>query len=366
MFTPPRCPNARCSAHNAEHYRGPTFFIRRGFYYPKCRAHRIPRFCCKVCGRGFSRQTFRMDYRDHKPHLNAPLFDMLASGMGLRQSGRILKLSRRCTELKARKMQHHLGHLDRNLLDQLPGGSTLQLDEMETFETERAVCPVTLPIVIERQSMLIVAAASAPIRPSGRMSKSRMKAVQRRAKAEGRRRNQSIECLRRVFSRTARYCKKMRYVQLDSDEKTVYPPLARRAFGRRLRHSRYSSKLPRDTKNPLFRINLTNAMARDLNGRLRRRSWLVSKQRQFLDLQLNIFMAFRNYVRPRFNGERETPAQRVGLVSRPIRPQELLGWRQDWGWFSIHPLDYRNSIRESRARERKRLAMVGEQQAPAA
>ena len=60
MFTPPRCPNARCSAHNAEHYRGPTFFIRRGYYYPKCRAHRIPRFCCKVCGRGFSRQTFRM------------------------------------------------------------------------------------------------------------------------------------------------------------------------------------------------------------------------------------------------------------------------------------------------------------------
>ena len=31
---------------------------------------------------GFSRQTFRMDYCDNKPHLNAPVFRLLASGWG--------------------------------------------------------------------------------------------------------------------------------------------------------------------------------------------------------------------------------------------------------------------------------------------
>ena len=141
---------------------------------------------------------------------------------------------------------------------------------------------------------------------------------------------------------------------LDTDEKSTYPGLARWAFGRRLEHRRYSSKLPRDTRNPLFPINLTNAMARDLNGRLRRRSWLVSKQRRFLDLQLQVFMAWRNFVRPRYNGEHETPAQLLRLVGRRMTPADLLSWRQDWGWYSSHPLSVRAAtIRAVRARERR-------------
>jgi hypothetical protein len=45
-----------------------------------------------------------MDYRDHRPDLNPKLFELLASGVGLRQSSRVLGLSRRCLELKHRKI----------------------------------------------------------------------------------------------------------------------------------------------------------------------------------------------------------------------------------------------------------------------
>jgi hypothetical protein len=79
-------------------------------------------------------------------------------------------------------------------------------------------------------------------------------------------------------------------------------------------------------------------MARDLMGRLRRESWLVSKKRRYLDLALQVFMAYRNYVRRRFNRDRESPAQLLGLVPRRMRLEELLSWRQDWGGSSIHPL----------------------------
>ena len=83
--------------------------MRKGSYRAKCRPHPIPRFECRACGRTFSRQTFRMDYRDHRPDLNARLLQLLASGIGLRQSSRNLGLSLRCTELKFRKLarQHH-------------------------------------------------------------------------------------------------------------------------------------------------------------------------------------------------------------------------------------------------------------------
>ena len=70
---------------------------------------------------------------------------------------------------------------------------------------------------------------------------------------------------------------------------------------------------------------------------------------------MNLFMAYRNFVRPRHNGEKKTPAQLLGFVAKRMSPTDLLNWRQDWGWFSIHPLSRRTtSIRAVRARERSR------------
>ena len=67
--------------------------------------------------------------------------------------------------------------------------------------------------------------------------------------------------------------------------------MLRRYLGSRAAHERISSKEPRDQRNPLKHINLTNAMARDLNGRLRRESWLVSKARRYLRMQLHVWIS---------------------------------------------------------------------------
>lgn len=353
MFSPPRCPYPPCPAHSIEHRNSTRFYTRNGHYRPKCRSHPVPRFKCRECGRGFSRQTFRQDYRDHKPHLNARLLELLAHGLGLRQSATILKLSRRCVEIKARKLSQHLEHINRNLLDQFPEGCSFQMDEMESFEKERTVLPLTIPVLIEQESMFVVDVRSAAIRPSGKMSKKRRAAITRREGVDGPRRNEARGCLKRVLRRGARFCKKLTTVRIDTDEKTTYPGLIRWAFGPKLEHRRSSSRLPRDSCNRLFPINHTNAMTRYLTGRLRRRSWLASKQRRFLDLQLNVFQAYKNFVRPRFNGERETPGMVLRLVHRRFAPTDLVSWRQDWGWYSPHPLQGHRSIRAVRARERQ-------------
>ena len=75
MVQPPRCPNRACPEH---HHPTPRFYVRTGFYRPRCRSHPVPRFRCRTCERGFSRQTFRVDYRDHRPSLNDPLVRLLA------------------------------------------------------------------------------------------------------------------------------------------------------------------------------------------------------------------------------------------------------------------------------------------------
>ena len=96
MFQPPRCPYRHCVHHESP---GPRWFRYHGSYRAQCRAHAVPRYQCRACRRTFSRQTFRMDFRDHRPDLNPKLFELQASGVGLRQSARLLKLSRRCCEL---------------------------------------------------------------------------------------------------------------------------------------------------------------------------------------------------------------------------------------------------------------------------
>ena len=49
--------------------------------------------------------------------------------------------------------------------------------------------------------------------------------------------------------------------------------------------------------------------ARDLNGRLRRESWLVSKARRYLRLQLHVFTAYRNFIRRRINRKPAPPSR---------------------------------------------------------
>lgn len=333
-FAPPRCPNRRC-----RHHRDPTprFCRRHGSYRPRCRTGPVPRFLCKGCGRSFSRQTFRIDYRDRRPDCNVPLLRYLTSGVGLRQAGRNLDLSVHAVQRKFRKLARQLRLLNRNLLTRLPGRRTFLFDEIESYE-QRAINPVTVPVLIDQDSMLVVDVRTAPIRRVARRGSRAHRRLQRHEQHHGRRRDLGRRCVERSLGRFQRLLDGQPAV-LVTDQKALYASVCRRRFGPQCEHHRFPGRAPRTVFNPLFRINLTDAMLRDNNGRLRRRTWLVSKTAWCLALQLAVFQAYRNWHRPRTNGDDPglTPGVRLGLVRRRLSMAELLGWRQDWRQRSIHP-----------------------------
>ena len=336
MFEPACCPYRSCSQHT-----NPTlgFAIRHGTYSPNCRPRAVQRFKCKTCQRTFSRQTFRADYRDQKPHLNAPLFSLIASGVGIRQSARTLGLTLRCTELKLRKIGRHLRRLNLNLQGPLRGDAKLHFDEFETYEGQRNTRPLSVPVLIESETRFIIWAESASIRPRGKMTNKRLKAIEAAEKQHGIRKDLSRRSVRRTLARGAALAASSRSVLLNTDEKISYRRVAKKLFGeRRLSHEKTNSKLARWTWNPLFAINSEEAIMRDLMGRLRRESWLVSKKRRYLDLALHLHAAYRNLVRKRFNRDEESPAQLLGFLPRRLTPTEVLSWRQDWFERSVHPL----------------------------
>jgi len=350
MFRPPRCPYRACPQHRRP---DPAFCVRFGRYHPSCRPRPVQRYRCNTCRRTFSRQTFRADYRDRRPDLNRALFLSMATGIGLRQTARNIDLSLPATEQKFRKIARHLRRLNLNLRGPLPSDAVFQFDELETFEARRNTRPLSVPVLIERETRYLVWAEAAPIRPRGKMTKARKRAIRAEERRFGPRKDLSERSVRRTLRRGAELVTGLSCVTFQSDEKSSYPRLAREAFGAsRLLHVKTHSKLPRMSWNPLFPINHTEAMARDSMSRLRRQSWLASKKRRYLDLGLQMWMAYRNLVRRRFNWDEESPAQLLGFCERRMRPGELLSWRQDWGRESIHPLS-RRGVPISRRGERR-------------
>jgi hypothetical protein len=220
----------------------------------------------------------------------------------------------------------------------VPAGLTYQLDEEETYETA-SIRPVTMPVLIERQTWFVVATTTGAIRRLARQGTGRRRRQDQEDMRRGRRADESRSCVRKVLELLQEKVPTGN-VTLQSDEKSSYRTLAKAVFGDRLEHQTTPGKRLRTTSNPLFPINTTMAMTRDNCGRLRRRSWLVSKDRRFLALQLLVFTVYRNYMRRRFNrdGRHETAAVLLGLLPRQLQGHEVLSWRQDWGPLSVHPM----------------------------
>ncbi len=335
MFHPPRCPNVSCAHHSEPKGR---FYVRRGRYHPACRPEPVPRFVCKGCGKSFSRQTFRHDYRDQKPQWNGLVYKLLCSGVGLRQIGRDTEMDVHSVQNKLRKLGFTAAGLQRNLCQRLPEGRTYALDEEETYEGA-SIRPLTVPVLIDAEHWFVVGTAVGSIRRLARVGSVRRRAQEADEAAHGRRPDQSRAVTESVLRHLQRLAPAGNLV-LRTDEKSTYRALARQIFGARLRHETTPSRRRRDTHNPLFAINTTLAMLRDNLGRLRRRSWLVTKVASRLDGHLAVFQVYRNFIRRRFNYDREvdTPARLLGLVPRNLRVGEVVAWRQDWGDLSIHPM----------------------------
>lgn len=329
MFQPPFCPNPNCSSELAS---SPFQYHRRGFYRRRCDGRRIPRFLCLICERGFSSQTFRGNYRYRLPTLHHQLMGYLVSKVTRRQAARILQVNRKTVERRFKRFSRvaHDFHFAQLNSKKERGGirGSFQLDELETFEHNRRIKPVTLAVTMERHSYFVIGAYAGAMASRGRLSLQYQKRKTEIDLVEGKRRSQSRDVVRKSFDRMSHYLCRNSAVLLQSDQKTTYPVELRRAFPHRLLHHEVtSSKARRCYSNPLFPINHTLAMMRDGMSCLVRRSWAAPKNKSGLRRHCWIWIAWRNYVRGVTNRTRTTPAQALGVCSRGLKMGDLFRWR---------------------------------------
>ncbi len=293
----------------------------------------MPRFHCHACGRRFSTQSFRLDYRLHRPQICGLIFELLVSKTTLRQIARVVGCKRRTVERRLELFANHARDFHRRELERavLSGGlgGSFQLDELETFETDRRLMPVTVPVLIERRSYFVVHIETAPMGPRGGLSPAKRKRREALERASGRRKNGSRQAVRRSLEVLRDLLPLGDRLNIQTDRKSSYRTLVRQLFGDRLgSHVRESSKATRDYGNVLFPINHTLAMMRDGVSRLVRRSWGASKVRRRLEQHLWIWLLYRNYHRGVTNRAPDvTPAMAAGVTTRRWRRADLLRWR---------------------------------------
>jgi transposase-like protein len=329
-FLPDRCPKPDCASH-----RGTPFeWQRRGSFDRKVDLRVVQRFRCKVCGKGFSSQTCRVDYRLKKPWLPLAVFQGLVSKTTLRQTARNLGskldtvarhldlIAGHCEEVHTLFLARHAGS----------GGwkeGTFQLDELETFETDRRLCPLTVPILIEKYTRFVVRADTGTLPARGNL-RARDKA-RRKAREEvfGRRKSQSDEAVGRCLASLRAQLAPKYLVQVQTDEKRSYRKLVERHLAPSFGHQWVKSTIERNRENLLFPINNVLAQSRDNVSRLVRRSWAHAKRERRLRAHLAVWVLYRNYVRERSHYyRRSSSAEDAGVAKRRVTAREVLAWRR--------------------------------------
>ena len=322
---PPACPYVSCAFH-----RDPPreFWRPAGRYRTRGYPGGLRRFRCLSCFRTFSIRRFSVEFRLHKPECTEAALFHFVSSVSLRQAARSGKhhLCRQSLERRLLRFGLHGQRLLRRSARLLSLSGDFYLDEAESFETSRLKYPLTIPILVHGKSRFTLSAHvdSLPARAS----------VRKRYPDLPRRPNHSNFVVSRALERFVRVAEAGSV--LKTDRKPSYRSLLRGLDPeRKITHQRFSSTIRRDQWNPIWVINHTLAMQRDGCSRLRRRTWCHAKRALQLWAHLGVYYAWKNFVRPRFNGDQECPAQIVKLTDRRWGETELVRWRLDLGKASI-------------------------------
>ena len=168
-FMPAFCPRSTCPSRSGRPFR----FQRKGLYTRKCDRRIVQRFLCLVCRHRFSVQTFRGDYRLRRPELFPRLFVDLVSKVTHRQSARNHACSRTTIVRHFRRLARHCRDFhDARLSETRARGGlagTFLLDELETYENCRKLQPVTMPVLIEKESGFVLETRTAALPARGRL-----------------------------------------------------------------------------------------------------------------------------------------------------------------------------------------------------
>ena len=290
---PRQCPNPHCAA-------APDSgrIVRYGSFFRKSDSKQITRFLCRTCHTHFSSATFSPCFGQKKRRINAPLRQLLCSGVSQRRAAWILKVNRKTVARKFLFLAAQAREKQKKLWATWIRNGTLfnsvQFDDLETSEHSKCK-PLSVTLAVETDTRKILDFQVSVMPAKGKLAKIARTKYGRRPDERSSGWKQLFENLQLFVSPCATFV---------SDENPHYPIYLRRAF---LSAHHQTAKgrrgcvvgqgeLKRGGFDPLFSLNHTCAMLRANINRLFRRTWCTTKKRERLADHIALYVGFHNSV----------------------------------------------------------------------
>lgn len=283
------CPNLNCNF-----FKKSDFVTKHGFFFRKDDSRKIQRYFCTSCKKRFSQATSTLECGQKKRRVNRLLFELLASGVSMRRSARILRIHRTTVERKfiylaqqARlKNETFLNFLSTNHVDHL------QFDDLIT-SVHTKLKPLSVTLAVDAKRRFILGAVVGTLPAFGHLARLSRKKY-------GHRRSEHSEKLNELFSKIKSVVSP--FSLIESDEHQNYKPVIDHFFP----HSNYKQykggraaivgqgELKKLNYDPLFKLNHTCAMLRANVNRLIRKTWCTTKDPEMLQKHLEIYICYHN------------------------------------------------------------------------
>lgn len=272
-FVPAFCPNPRCHEHTRDrkpHQDSPRWFLRNGAYYTAAFGQ-VPRFRCTCCGRGFSRQTFRLDYYAKRVIDYRQVLHQIVSCTATRDLCRRHLCSTGTVANRVERLARQAAAVHTAALVGSKNSEALVIDGFQNFAVSKYF-PNNINLLAGADSGFLYACNYRTIRRSGRMSerqKLRRQQLERLYRAD---KNAIRDGFRALLDAALRLPGQRAPIHIYSDCKTEYaqaidtePHYNRLKSVHALEHETILSTLPRTAGNRLFAVNyLDRQLRKDL------------------------------------------------------------------------------------------------------
>lgn len=307
---------------------------KNGSFTRKRNRVKVQRFQCHSCHHTFSSHTELITYKQHRPDLNEKIMAMLCNGVGVRRIAQALSTTPKTVQKKIQFLSFVCDSFHNIQFKYWKIKPRFQFDEMWSIEKSRANT-LTVPTVVEKESYFIVAARSAH-------THSLLRTPYEKG-LNNTKRKRLISARDAEIMRTLEKCNEMKpmgRIVMDTDKKITYQNLLKSVFGKRLVHNPYNAGIPEEAIR-LFPINNTMACFRAEVSKCRRESWYHTKDTNWYNAHLSIYIVYYNYIRKKKytvrekglvlvvnNGQAidvqkkryktETPAMKLGIFDEPL------------------------------------------------
>ncbi len=329
-FRPPYCPNPGCLKHKRQ--AAPERFYH-GFGWSKIKRfpYRTRRYLCKECGHTFGYTFFFLDHQEQAWGLNETIFTLYRKGVSMREIARTIGHDERLVRGRIVKMSRFAAlrhaYLTRNLLIQ----ETIVYDGLENFAYSQ-YDPNNINHAVGQESLFVYDFNFAPLNRKGRMSPRQKRVKQRLEHEHGPYPRDAIRtATRRIIQRLHARCPTKR-LHFLSDQHFQYRRAIREDLAKlKIRHATVPSKIYRNYRNRLFAVNHLDMLSRHSLSAFKRETIAASKHSIAMQESFMLFMAFKNYMRPRFVKRQKrdplsnlrSPAMHLGLTHKILKFREF-------------------------------------------